>query len=106
MKAKENDLITLNDMAYGFEHNLVVVFQSQDPQYFQINECMRSTAMLVVVKLPEKQLNNFCFGKCRDIKISKISEIFPNIKVDIISVILQNNNDEVESTISELSANF
>ena len=45
LKTKKNDLITLNNMAYGFEHNLVVVFQSQDPQYFQINECMRSTAM-------------------------------------------------------------
>ena len=102
LKAKENDLITLNNMAYGFEHNLVVVFQSQDPQYFQINECMRSTAMLVVVKLPEKELKNFCFGKCRDIKISKISEIFPNVELDIISIILQNNNYNFETTISEL----
>ena len=51
-------------MANGFEHNLVVVFQSQDPEKYYVNECMRSTAILYIVSIPEEQLENYCFGKC------------------------------------------
>ena len=66
LKSKDNDLITPIPMAWGFEHNLVVVFQSQDHQVFDINSCMRSTAMLIVVSMPAQQLNDLCFGKCRE----------------------------------------
>ena len=66
LKSKDNDLITQINMAFGFEHNVVVVFQSQDPHHFDINSCMRSTAMLIVVNMPVQQLNNLCLGKCRE----------------------------------------
>ena len=66
LKSKDNDLITQISWAFGFEHNVVVVFQSQNPQHFDINSCMRSTAMLIVVNLPVQQLNNLCLGKCRE----------------------------------------
>merc|ERR1711974_89550 len=64
LNSKDKDLITFDQMAWGFEHNLVVVFQEQDSQYFRINECMRSTGMLIVVQIPTQQLENICFGKC------------------------------------------
>ena len=64
LKSNDKDLITRKGMSHGFEHNIVVIFQPQDPQKFHIDECMRSTAMLIVVKIPELQLNTACIGKC------------------------------------------
>ena len=62
--SKDRDLITASRVAYGFEHNVIVVIQENDPQNFDINISMRSTAMLVVVNIPKEQLNNLCFGAC------------------------------------------
>ena len=67
LNSKDKDLVTFNGMAYGFEHNLVVVFQVQASKYFLINECMRSTGMLIIVQLPAQKLVNLCFGKCNSI---------------------------------------
>ena len=76
LKLKDKDIIMQRDMANGFEHNLVVVFQSQNPEKFYINESMRSTAMLIVVSMPEQQLENLCFGKCKSKYIdSPLNEI-------------------------------
>ena len=63
LNSKDADLITFDTMANGFEHNLVVVFQSQDSQFFDINACMRSTGMLIIVQLPEIKVRHLCFGK-------------------------------------------
>ena len=68
LKSKDKDLITQRGMANGFEHNLVVVFQSQDPEKFYVNECMRSSAILYIVSIPEEQLESYCFGKCQSIQ--------------------------------------
>ena len=61
---KDRDLITPSRTAYGFENNVIVVIQENEPQNFDINMSMRSTAMLVVVNMPKEQLNNLCFGAC------------------------------------------
>ena len=61
---RDRDLITPSRTAYGFENNVIVVIQENEPQNFDINMSMRSTAMLVVVNMPEEQLNNLCFGAC------------------------------------------
>ena len=68
LKSKNRDLITERGMANGFEHNLVVVFQSQDTEKYYVNECMRSTAILYIVSIPEEQLESYCFGKCQSIQ--------------------------------------
>ena len=62
---KKHDLITVNSFAQGFEHNVVVVFEYQKDQYCNVNACMRTTGMLIIVKVPEKPLDNICFGKCQ-----------------------------------------
>ena len=61
---KRCDLLTFNTFAQGFEHNVVVVVEYKKDQFCNINACMRSTGMLIVVRIPEKPLDNICFGKC------------------------------------------
>ena len=63
---KKFDLITVNNFTQGFEHNVVVVFEYQKDQFCNINACMRTTGMLIIVKVPEKTLDNICFGKCQE----------------------------------------
>ena len=61
---KDCDLVTLSSLVHGFEHNIVVLFQCQDEQFFDANISMRTTALLIIVNIPTEPLDNVCFGKC------------------------------------------
>ena len=61
---KDCDLVTLSSLVHGFEHNIVVLFQCQDQQFFDANISMRATALLIIVNIPTEPLDNVCFGKC------------------------------------------
>ena len=56
-------MITDYEVVNGFEHDVVIVFQMDDENTFEHNMVMRSIALPIIVKLPEEQWAEKCFGK-------------------------------------------
>lgn len=59
------DLLIRMDLIDGLSHDVVIIFQEHNSNVFEHNACMRATAILIVVYIPKKQHEEFCFcGIC------------------------------------------
>lgn len=59
------DVLARLETMDGFTHDVIVVFQEENPRKFEHNVCMRCTAILIVVTIPPTPHSNFCFcGIC------------------------------------------
>ena len=58
---KGKDVMVRLETMDGFTHDVIVVFQEDDPEKFEHNVCMRCTAILIVVYIPKIPHSKFCF---------------------------------------------
>ena len=55
------DMLTMENRIHGMSNNVVVCFQEDDEEKFELNIWMRAKAILVVVYIPKLAFDTVCF---------------------------------------------